>query len=745
MFKALATFVSTYPRWILGAWLLLFVAAVPLANRVGEVLTAQAVSAEGSVAERVSTVLGEAFESEGETIVLLVAESDSARLGTPAFDDPFDEALRRVRALESVIAVQDYRTAQGIELSAPDNSFTVALVSLDTSFKTRDTSREIRALLADIEGLDFNLAGGPATQAEVEAVSQRDALRAELFGLPLSLIVLVTAFGAVLASGLPIITALASITLSFAALFLIGQRLEFAVFTQSIVTMLGLATGIDYALLMVNRFREELRRDPETPRHAAFVTTQTAGKAVAFSGVTVMVALGALLVPPLPFIRSIGVGTMVVMGTSVTVSLTALPALLALLGKRVNWLRVTRREPGLRSRAYWASRARQVLRRPWSIALGGTLVLALLSFPALRIQLADPGPRALSASTEAGQAFRALQEAELEGFFNAFDILVDFGERGFFHPSSVRAVSELTRAVDEVEGVAGVYSALTAEGVPRLLLFQYYASQASALDSELEPLVRATVSREGRYALVRAFPFGTVTPNEGRDLLRAIKTAAAALDLTVQVGGAFVDEAEWTEALYQSFPLAVGLVYLVTFVLLGIAFRSVLIPIKSIILNTLTVSAAFGVITLIFQFGVGQRLLGLDEAIGFVDSNVPIFIFAIVFGLSMDYEVFLMERFCEAHRRGLDDRAAIVEALSATGGVITSAATIMIIVFSVFIFSEVVLIKTLGIGLAVAIFVDATLVRVALVPAVVTLAGRWNWWLPKPVARFVKQVDLGHD
>ena len=371
-------------------------------------------------------------------------------------------------------------------------------------------------------------------------------------------------------------------------------------------------------------------------------------------------------------------------------------------------------------------------------------MLLLLSLPALRIQLADPGPKSLSAATEAGRTLAALQDLELGGLLRSFDVVTDFGEQGFYHPSSVRKLSQFDRAAQELTGVEGTYSALSADTIPRLLLFQYYATQETALNSELGGLVRRTVSRDGRYALIRVFPNSSVGPDEGAVLRRELSALASELDVNAQVGGTFVQQAEWTRVLYRSFPLALGLVYLATLVLLGLAFRSILIPIKSIVLNTLTVAAAFGVITLIFQYGVGARLFGV-ETLGFVDNSAPIFIFAIVFGLSMDYEVFLVARLYEAHRQGLSDRDAVVQALSATGGVISSAALVMLTVFSVFIFSEVVLIKTLGIGLWVAIFLDATLVRVALVPAVMTLAGRWNWWLPRPLAQVAKRVDLGHD
>src|SRR5690606_28050214 len=368
----------------------------------------------------------------------------------------------------------------------------------------------------------------------------------------------------------------------------------------------------------------------------------TAGKAVAFSGLTVIVALSALLVPPVGFIRSIGLGAMVVLLVSVLVAVTAVPATLALLGHRVNWLRVTPREPGLRSRAFWRARALEIMRRPRFWAVAGVAVLVLLSLPALRMQVADPGARGLSEATEARRTLAALEGLGLEGLLNPFDILVDFGPETFYHPSRVRQVSLLAQELMALEGVSNLVSPFALEGIPRLFLYQYYASPETALGSEIAPLARATISQDGRFVLLRLFPDGALTPATGGSLLGQIEAQLAALGLTAHVGGVYVEGTEWTAALYDYFPLALGLVALATALLLGIAFRSVLIPLKAVVMNVLTVGAAFGVLTLVLQDGLLSRLFGLGPVLGYIDTSAPLFIFAIVFGLSMDYEVFMV-------------------------------------------------------------------------------------------------------
>lgn len=747
MFALLARLVERYPRYILLGWLLVVIATAPFALRVGEVLTGQPQAPSGGVSQRVRDLVAREFEShESEVLIAIARPARGVNNPGPVASEPFyaalDTSMEALSALNGVDFVRDSRSAVGLNLLSEDTGFSALLIGLSTTelSEAKAVVTEIRGVLRQNPRLRFDLSGGAATVMELESVSERDARRAELFGLPISLLILLVAFGAVVASALPLLSAITSIVVSSAILFWLGHFLEFAVFTQTIVTMLGLATGIDYALLIVNRFREELRRTFD-PRQAAARTAATAGKAVAFSGLTVLVALAALLVPPVDFIRSIGVGTMLVLLVAVLVAVTAVPATLALLGHRVNWLRVTRREPGLRSRAFWRERALTIMRRPRLWTAVGLVALVLLALPAARMQVADPGARGLAPATESRRTLDALSALGLEGLLNPFDVLIDLGEVGFYHPSSVRQVSLLERAVESLEGVGEVTSPLALAGVPRLLLYQYYASRELALESEVAPLARATISESGRYAMVRVYPAGVLTPSAASEIRDGITTSLGELGLQAQIGGVYVAGTEWSEALYSHFPIALALVALATFVLLGVAFRSLLIPFKALVLNVLTVGAAFGVITLVFQYGALYWLIGGNPVLGYVDTSAPLFIFAIVFGLSMDYEVFMVARIREAHDAGLNDKDAVATAMSATGGVITSAAAVMITVFSLLLFSHVELIRTLGLGLAVAVLLDATLVRLTLVPAVMTMAGRWNWWLPAWLERRLPHFD----
>lgn len=751
MLVRLADLNARCPRRILTFWLLVTLAALPLALRAGEVMTADIGTIPGSQADSVRRLIEANFSGQDPYQLFLVVDAEGRDLSDPEVLRPYLALRDKVAALPEVAHLTDFTQPSRLPLRDEAGRYGVALIGLelDELEAAKAVAATVRALVAAERSASpmapaMYLTGIAAIVKDIEDFTHRDTRRAELLGLPLSLVILLVAFGAVVAAALPGIVGVLAIVLALAVLYLVGQVMPLSIFAQSVVTMLGLATGIDYALLIVSRFREELTARPVA--EAVRVTTLTAGRAVAFSGLVVMIALSALLVPPLPFINSMGLGGMVVLLFSFSLSISFTPALLALLGPRVNWLKVTRGTPGQRSRAFWRRWAERVLRRPGLWALAATLVLLLFSAPVLRMELGFAGASGLGPRSEARLALDGLRAVGMVGALQPLDLVLDFGERGFFHPTSQRELATLSRAAAELSHVSEVISA-TQVALSPLLLRGYYATLETAMASPLADLVEATVSRDGRYALVRVYPAEGTTPAQGQALADALATLPTTLGLGAQavLGGDYLGQLEWSRAVYGSFPVTIALIFAATFVLLGIAFRSLLIPLKSIVLNLLTVGAAFGLLTLIFQDGVLAALVGLPAGLGLIETTIPLLVFAVTFGLSMDYEVFLVSRIEEGHRRGLPDREAVVHALTATGGVITSAALIMGVVFAVFVGSSVVQMKAIGFGLAVAVLLDASLVRMMIVPSVMLLAGRWNWWLPRPLSRWLKGIRIAHD
>ncbi len=756
LFKSIGQIISKHPWAVLLAWVIIILAIIPWSRRVNEVLSNNTGGLLLESEERfVKQVIKENFASEQKRQLFLTVTasniSDDVWIKKLSqAEKQFETVINNLEKVEGVASISYSKNNGNFPSFSEKVSSSLALIQLSTKNSTEASqiTQQIQKTLlkaTDEEGLlAYYLTGVPAIELAFLETAKQDTKRAELFGLPLSLVVLIIAFGALVAASLPILVALMSISISFAALFLVGQLFDISAFVQTIVTMLGLATGIDYALLMVNRFREELLKG-NNPREAAISTTTTAGKAIALSGLTVVAALTALLIPPLAFIRSVGLSCMIVIFFSVAISLTALPAIFCLLGKHINLISFSKSTLGQRSRGFWHTRAEQVLRNPFLWVFLGFLILLGLSYPTLKIEAGFSGVRGLTNDTNVSKAQLVLEDLGLDGLIRSFDIIIDFGEKGFFHPSSVRTVTKLSREIKNLDKVTTLYSPTQTGRLPSLLRQQYYATQELALQSPLHNIVKATVSKNGQYALLQVFPEASILPAGSRELAAELRSILKETNLPTFLGGDYVFEHDWVNVLYQNLPYALLIVYITTFILLGLAFHSILIPLKSIILNTFTVSAAFGVVVLVFQNGWFAPYFGLSQGLGFVEASVPIFIFAIVFGLSMDYEVFLVARIFENHKKGLSDKEAVIQAVSATGGVISSAALIMLLVFTMFVFSRLVLIKTLALGLTIAVFLDATLVRLALVPAVMLLAGKWNWWLPKPLKQAVKGVDLSHD
>lgn len=746
MLNKISHIVTNYPLRILAFWLIITILAIPLTLNIDSVLSNNTGFVSDGEAQSHQKIIESSFLGGSNTELILTVESIQESDSIDHLSSSFFETLDKLKRLSIVKDIQTSASQPLIPNFSPKIRSSLAIIELEAKeFNEIMAATElIKKRLPKNTNLNYHLTGWPAVSHEIQKISKADSLRAEVIGLSISLVILALVFGSIVAAILPLLVAITSIILSLALLFIIGQFIPITSFGEIIISLLGLATGIDYALLMVNRFREELLNGLE-PKLAAKKTISTAGKSVLISGLTVLIALSALLVPPLSFVRSLGLTSIIVMFFSVSVSITLMPAIFTLLGRNINLLKITRREPGTRTRKFWGARAENIMKFPWLWSIFGITILLAISLPALSMQVDVSGVRGLTKETEIRKAQVILERLKLDSLQRSIDIMVDFGERGFYHPSSIRKIAKLTRAADKLDHVESSFSALSSQGMPALLVQQYYATKDLALESPLSTLVQRTISEDGRYALIRIFPKNGVSPSIASGILANLRKESSKLELKTIFGGSYLNDKEFADVLYGSFPLAILLVYLATFILLGLAFKSILIPIKSILLNTLAVGAAFGVITAVFQFGWFAPLFGLEEGLGFIETIVPVFIFAVIFGLSMDYEVFLVSRIYEGHKQGLSDKEAVKSALSSTGSVISSASLIMIVVFMVFIASRVVLIKTLSLGLSVAILLDATLVRSTLVPAIMSLAGRWNWYMPEFFVKFADKINLSHD
>ena len=598
----------------------------------------------------------------------------------------------------------------------------------------RDAVQATMRTFHDAGLYQVSVTGRSPLDLDVRTVSAEDSTRGEARLLPLTLIILVLAFGALVAALLPLIVGVLAIAISLAVIGLLARVTPMSIFVLNMTTMIGLGVGIDYSLLVVTRFREELRKGVRR-REAAVNTMLTAGSAVVTSGLTVVVGFGALLFTPLVETRSVGLGGLVVVAASVLLSTTLLPALLAIIGREIDrpkWL--ASRLTWYHSPRRWERWARGLQRHPRrALALGG-LAIAVLTAPVFFIRIGLPARNWWPASTEAGRGLDALGRMGVAGYIQPVRVVVQLPEGSSAVTATslrgIRALGDSLRRdprVREVRSLAGIRP-----GASLLELSTFYG-ELDSVRAQYSKFVDAYMSRDERVTLLDVIPADTTSQTSAMDLVRRVRGLTSRpprqlRNAEITVGGYAAAALDFQTDLLERFPLLVGLILAATGVMLAIAFRSVLVPIKAIIMNSLSVSATFGLIVLVFQHGVGARLLGLDGATSAIFVVVPVLVFAVVFGLSMDYEVFLLSRIKEAYDRTGRNDEATMEGVAATASVITSAALVMILVFGVFAFARVLVMQFLGFGLAVAVLLDATIIRMVLVPAFMQLAGRWNWW-----------------
>ena len=743
---ALAHFVTRRPWLVLALWGLLLLVCLPFALQAPGRLSADPGSLTDSESARLSALLASKFgERDTNTVLLLVrstlAESD------PKFQAAYGGFVAGLQRVPGVSRVTRYDAVSSYRAVSADGRQTLALAQIPLKVGAAAALRAIRAYTAQQKATGFTvqLTGGQAIADDFTQFAESDSKRAEFTALPLTALVLLLVFGALVATGLPLLMSVLSITVAMAGLYGLTTLTTVSTFAQSVITLIGLGAGIDYALLMVNRFREELRREQLGGRPdaaaAARRTILTAGRSVAFSGLTVAIALAALIIPPLSFVRSMGYGGVLVVIMTVLSSVTALPACFALLGERVNSPRLLKLSwsQNPQASAGWTAFARKVTARPWLAVLGSTALLLALASPALHLKTGYAGAYGLTAGVESRDALQEIQQLGAGGLLSSFEVVFDLGERRY----GPQARGTFRSATDRLRALPGV-QAVISPFVRASDLKGAGTGNTTADVGQLATLSRRSVSADRRYLRLSVIPERYLRADQIDAFETRLRASLNLSGLPYLLGGAPVAEREFSRALTDATPLAIGVVFAATFVVLAVAFRSLVIPLKSILMNSLTVGAAYGVVVLVVQDGVLAGLLGIPQGAGVLDSALPLLLFAILFGLSMDYEIFLLSRVQEEHLRGASNEEAIVLAVGRTARIITSAAAIMFIVFSAFIVGRVVANKSIGLGLAAAVLLDATLVRLVLVPGFLKLAGDWNWWLPKWLERRMPRIYIEH-
>jgi len=719
-------------RWLVPlVWLAAALVLLPHARRAEDGLDVSA-RILGSESARVEGLLDERFESPFARSAVLVLR------GVPGPDTPEGESA--LRAVVDAMAGRSGVTGTFSHLDQPDPFFvgedgrgTFLVVGLAAPGGRVDrllpelrkaTARLRTRLRATWPDVTLRWTGEAAINYDVWRTSADEAHSAEWRSLPVTLVLLLVAFGSVVAASLPVAAGALAVALTMGLVALLSGVWPLSILAVNVASMLGLALGIDYALLTVTRFREA-RAEGDSPVAAARVAARRAGGTVALSGAAVAIGFLALLLVPLRELRSAAVGGLVVVVVSVLAAVTLLPPVLAGLGARLESGRLWSARPASAG-GRWRTWARVVCRRPGLVLVLAGAPLLLLALQATRLDPDIPSGRWLPPRTESARAIEDLRAMGRRGVVQTLRVVIHLPETTTaLEQDAWEAQRRLDAWLRAEPGVARVQSlrAVAGERADDLAYVSLLPADAK----------RAFLDGLGEAALLEAVPRDDASPRELSELARSLRAADAAAvtglaGARIEVGGLPAFNADYEDAVGGRVGTVVTLVVAATLLVLFLAFRSVLIPVKAVLLNLLAVAGAFGALVLVFQDGHGLGWLGLEAPLDGVFPIVPPLVFCTVFGLSMDYEVFLVARVAEARRSGMGEEDALAEGLDRTGRVITSAAAIMIAVFAAFALGDFVLVKMLGFTLAVAVLLDATVIRVAIGPALLRLAGRWNWW-----------------
>lgn len=716
------------PWKVLGGWLIATVAAGLFVGAYSANLVSGSGSIAGSQSARVDAELIRSFGIRDSQTLILTYSNPELNLDENArseFVERIEDKLSEIPTVETVLLASDL-----IETSRDDKGHAL-IIALDTKDALAAEQQvpgirdAIGAILGERPDVEWAVTGRSAIGYDLAVFSNEDSMKSELRALPLALIVLLFAFGAVLSALLPVILAVAARTIAFATLVAFAGFFEISTVSQAIVTMLAIALGIDYSLFVYHRYRQILGDaggitpgEIDRQRRDALIDAMgQSGIVVLYSGVAVAIGMTSLVITPMMEMRSIGLGGLAAVLTSVAVALTMLPAMLSLIGaKALDWPNLAKSGRGYAATStHWSKWGRAVVAYPW-IAIASSLTLVLLmALPSVFTQSGFPDDEFFPSELESIRGANMLGDMEIKGFSApVFVVISGDDDNTVITSQSAPYLRELKAQIEADPRVAEVTT-------PRL------STRPSLMPIPVSR-VQNLVSESGNKILFRVTPRSDVSLFSLRGLAREIPTWIELEGITVETGGQAQFLNDFDDGVTASYAPVILVVLVATGLALVLMLGAPLASIKALILNLLSVAAGYGMVVFVFQLGYGATLFGVPGPTELIPSSVPVVIFAVLFGLSMDYEIFLISRMKEIYLSSGDNEASIVEALGDTGSVISSAALIMALVFGAFAFSQIVIVQMVGLGLATAILVDALLIRAVLGPALMMVAGKWNWW-----------------
>jgi putative drug exporter of the RND superfamily len=723
--------------WLAMSGFVVALALMPFSYKVERHLETAA-HIKGGEAEKVDLELTQRFQSPyAHRLIVVISgipDPDSAESADAL--GFLTSSLRSVPGVSGAVSSLDWPDP----LFTGTNGGALIIVGVDPRDKTVEALVPTLRAKADwMEGqlrsqypnIKLGITGEIPLTFDLRKVSADDVRHAEERATPVTLVLLFLAFGSLVAALLPLGIGFLSISMALGAAALLAHYLHLSILVQNLATMLGLGLGIDYGLLMVSRFREALAEGYD-PAHAAEIAAGQAGRTLVISATTVAIGFSALLTVPISELRSIGIAGLLVTVLSVLLCVSILPWVLSLLGHRIDSAKVRLSGKKMKTRESlcaaserWVRWGSIITRRPWTALLVAGVPLLILAFQARRISPGIPEHDSLPAAAESVKALRTLQGMGRSGIVQSLRVVLELPPQSpALSPAGWLAVSRLTEHFQSDPRAQEVLS------LPTLTAM---SEAAQAVDDVPQPIRESFLRSDGQATLIELLPAATLPPNEQIRWVREVRSSDVAAitgvpGAVLRVGGIPALDADYDSVVKKRLPGVVLGVVLGSLLALLIGLGSLFAAVKAVLLNLLSVGGSFGALVLVFQEGHGSKLFGLDGPTGTVYPIVPILAFAIVFGLSMDYEVFLVARVLEERRAGLSERSAVIEGLARTAGLITSAAAIMIAIFITFTVGSFLVVQMLGFTLAAAVFIDATVVRMVVGPALLQLAGDWNWW-----------------
>jgi putative drug exporter of the RND superfamily len=769
----LGGFCSRHHWPVIGVWIAAVIAIAVVANVVGE-KTSDNLTLPGTGSTNAQNLLSDHLPTQANGTNPVVMKAETGKITDSKNKQAVEDTVKSLRKVDIVQrAVSPFSEAAGKGAISKDKK--IAYISVTLTESKSDLTDEEAQTVVDAESPAEDAGLKVATGGYLgQAVSKADTESSEAIGLAAAVVILMFAFGTVTAMILPIVTAVLGLVASLAIIKLLGHVIDVPSVAPTLATMIGLGVGIDYALFIVTRHKLQLNDGMEM-RESIARAAATAGGVVVFAGITVVIALVSLVFSGISFVGNMGYSAAVAVLVAVTAAVTLLPALLGALGEHIHSLRVQlgRTHPDDHQPHGWARWARGVVNRPWRSLVASVGILIVLALPVLDLELGASDNGELPKATTARQAFDLMSEGFGPGSNGPLLIGVELGSPAKPDQSQIKQVNQKQDQLNQQ--IAEQEQQLEAQGVPEAQAQQQVQQQTASQSQQLaqqkqlaespatdprltdlenafkkDPGIKsvspATVDKKGTVAVFTAVPTTAPSDPDTIDTVNRLRDtvvpkAIKGKDMTVFAGGQTAGYIDLAARIADKLPQMILIVVGLSFIVLMCAFRSLLVPLKAAIANLLSVGAAYGVVTFVFQEGHGAELIGLDGSVP-IASYVPLLMFAILFGLSMDYEVFLMTQIQEHYKEEGDAHKAVVDGLANTGRVITSAALIMVCVFSSFVLNGNAIVKEFGVGLAVAIAIDATVVRCLAVPAIMALMGDRAWWLPKWLDRVLPPISI---